>query len=50
MCGGLAGPEGDVAGAGYVLDEVYVVRVAVILVHAFAGRSLPLELPSLWRA
>lgn len=49
-CGWLAGPEGDVPGAGDVLDEVYVVRVAVILVHAFAGRPLALELPSLWRA
>lgn len=48
--GRLAGPEGHVPGAGYVLDEVDVVRVAVVLVHALAGRPLPLEMPSLRRA
>lgn len=40
----------DVLGAGYVLDEVYVVHVAVVLVHALAGRSLPLEVSPLRRA
>lgn len=47
---GLAGAVGYVLGAGDVLDEVYVVCVIVILVHALAGRSLALELSSLWRA
>lgn len=48
--GRLAGPEGRVPSASYVLDEVDVVCVAVVLVHALAGRPLPLEMPSLWRA
>lgn len=37
-------------GAGNVLDEVYVVRVVVILVHALTGCPLSLELSPLWRA
>lgn len=41
---------GDVLGAGDVLDEVYVVRVVVVLVHALAGGPLPLELTPLRRA
>lgn len=45
-----SGRETDVLGAGYVLDEVYVVRVAVVLVHALTGCSLPLEVSPLWRA
>lgn len=50
MCSGLAGTVGDVLGAGNVLDEVYVVHVVVILVHALTGGSLSLELSPLWRA
>lgn len=46
----LSGGETGVPGAGYVLDEVYVVHVAVLLVHALAGRSLPLEVSPLGRA
>lgn len=46
----MAGTVGDVLGAGDVLDEVYVVRVVVVLVHALAGGSLALELSPLWRA
>lgn len=46
----LSGGETGVPGAGYVLDEVYVVHVAVPLVHALAGRSLPLEVSPLGRA
>lgn len=42
-----SGGETDVLGAGDVLDEVYVVHVAVVLVHALAGRSLPLEVSPL---
>lgn len=42
--------ESGVLGAGYVLDEVYAVHVTVVLVHALAGRSLPLEVSSLGRA
>lgn len=45
-----SGGETDVLGAGYVLDEVYVVHVAVVLVHALAGCSLPLEVSPLRRA
>lgn len=45
-----SGGETDVLGAGYVLDEVYVVHVAVVLLHALAGRSLPLEVSPLRRA
>lgn len=45
-----SGGETDVLGTGYVLDEVYVVHVAVVLVHALAGRSLPLEVSPLRRA
>lgn len=45
-----SGGETDVLGAGYVLDEVYVVHVAVVLVHALASRSLPLEVSPLRRA
>lgn len=49
--GGLAAaPVGHVLHAGDVLDEVDVVRVVVVLVHALAGGSLPLELPPLGRA
>lgn len=50
VCSGLAGTVGDVLRAGDVLDEVYVVRVIVVLVHALTGSSLPLELSSLRRA
>lgn len=50
MCSGLAGAVCDVLGSGDVLDEVYVVCVAVLLVHALAGSSLALELPPLRRA
>lgn len=46
----LSGGETDVLGAGYVLDEVHVVHVAVLLVHALAGRPLPLEVAPLRRA
>lgn len=46
----MAGTVGDVLGAGDVLDEVYVVRVVVVLVHALAGGSLALELSPFWRA
>lgn len=49
-CGGLTGTVGDVLGAGDVLDEIYVMRVVVLLVHALAGSSLALELSPLWRA
>lgn len=49
-CGRLARTVADVLGAGDVLDEVYAVRVVVVLVHALAGGSLPLELPPFWRA
>lgn len=41
---------GDVLGAGNVLDEVYVVRIVVVLVHALTGGSLALELSPLRRA
>lgn len=41
---------GDVLGASNVLDEVYVVRVIVVLVHALAGGPLALELSPLGRA
>lgn len=47
---GWSGGETGVLGAGDVLDEVYEGRVAVLLVHALAGRSLPLEVSPLWRA
>lgn len=47
-CSYLAGPVGDILGAGDVLYKVYVVCVVVVLVHAFAGGPLPLELPPLW--
>lgn len=47
---GLSAGETDVLGAGYVLDEVHVVHVAVLLVHALAGRPLPLEVAPLRRA
>lgn len=46
---GLPGGETDVLGASYVLDEVYVVHVAVLLVHALTGRSLTLEVSPLRR-
>lgn len=46
----LAGPEGRVPCTSYVLDEVDVVSVTVVLVHALTGRPLPLEMSSLWRA
>lgn len=49
-CGGLAGTIGDIMGAGNVLDEVYMMRIVVILVHALAGGPLALELSPLWRA
>lgn len=52
-CGWSVGrPRGETAvlGAGYVLDEVYAVHVAVVLVHALAGRSLSLEVSPLGRA
>lgn len=39
--------EGDVVGVGDVLDDVGLVGVAVLLVHALAGRTLPLELAAL---
>lgn len=48
-CGRLARTVADVLGAGDVLDEVYMVRV-IVLVHALAGGSLPLELPPFWRS
>lgn len=47
---GWSAGETDVLGAGYVLDEVHVVHVAVLLVHALAGRPLPLEVAPLRRA
>lgn len=46
----MAGTVGDVLGAGDVLDEVYVVRVVVVLVHALTGGSLALKLSPLWGA
>lgn len=49
-CGGPAGAVGDVLGAGDVLDEVYVVCIVIILVHALAGGALSLEISSLRRA
>lgn len=39
--------EGDVVGVGDVLDDVGLVGVTVLLVHALAGRTLPLELAAL---
>lgn len=45
--GGGAGVVGDVLGAGDVLDEVHVVGVVILLVHALTGGALPLELPPL---
>lgn len=47
---GRSGGEADVLGAGYVLDEVHAVRLAVVLVHALAGRSLALEVAPFRRA
>lgn len=43
--GGAAGAVRDVVRAGDVLDEVDVVGVVLLLVHALAGRPLTLELP-----
>ena len=48
--GGLGAAVGDCLGAGDVLDEVYVVRVVVVLVQALTGGTLALELSPLWRA
>lgn len=42
-----AGTVGEVLGAGDVLDEVHVVRVVVLLVHALTGGSLTLEMSPL---
>lgn len=49
-CGGLARAIGDVMGAGNVLDEVYMMCIVVILVHALTGGPLALEVSPLWRA
>ncbi len=41
------GAVGDILGASDVLDEVDVMAIMLLLVHALAGCTLPLELPPL---